>query len=90
MILPVCQDCGANAVVFFPGTVGAKSDLLDFYTRRPVDGFALCLPHARQRGWPNWPSEKPKRRATGRAAITLLAPTAPHVGSGHIFEGDES
>lgn len=90
MTLPVCRDCGAEAVVFCPGTAGAMPDLLDFYTRRPVDGFALCLPHAREHGWPNWPSEKPKRRAILGAPPTLLTPTAPLIGSGHTFEGDAS
>jgi hypothetical protein len=59
-VIIACLDCGDEAVVLFPGTEGSTSDLLDVYLSRPEPGFGLCILHAVERKWPNFPSEKPR------------------------------
>ncbi len=71
MSVPACV-CGAEAVVLFPGDAGSDATLWNmgrvkmidtFVLRRPVDGWGLCMAHARERGWPNYPSEKTRKTA---------------------------
>jgi hypothetical protein len=63
-MIPGCKVCGAQAVVLFPGDAAPRAPAYrgvrkidDDVKREPVEGFALCLPHARRRGWPNLPVE---------------------------------
>jgi len=56
-MIPPCDDCGAEAVVLCPGTVGEINPTLDFYTIRPERSRAYCLVHARAHGWPNLPGQ---------------------------------
>ncbi len=64
--IPACKDCGADAVVLYPGQDhGIASDLLNFHITRPTPGFGFCIPCAVRHGWPNLPHE----RATKPVAI---------------------
>jgi sugar phosphate isomerase/epimerase len=61
-MIPACH-CGAESVVLFPGTDAERSDLFDFALARPVADLAFCLPHAKERGWPNLQQERSGRHA---------------------------
>lgn len=68
MTLALCHHCGAEAAFFHAGDAGVWSQTLEVFVTRPREMIALCLPHARARGWPNIPGER-----QGDLRLDLLA-----------------